>query len=244
MFRELYLKLDDEMDQSSSKRYTGYQIQPKKAAATLKSRGWNVSYENGLEKIIYHDNLIVNLSAQADWFSPSDIEAPSIDYVQFYTKKEYQPALIKNIDSIVFSEIMRDVDLAVSTAFVGGVDPVTSFSTMELRKTIVAYTCQLMKLDNVTVQDHFVHIQGVLNNYSIHLGSGMIHQDGGTAIWLVTVWSGKRGKVYLPFLDEDPKTAEIISKVVLLAEDQKIKDPAILKQITTKVNKKGFSNIG
>lgn len=244
VFRELYLKLDDEMDQSSSKRYTGYQIQPKKAAATLKSRGWNVSYENGLEKIIYHDNLIVNLSAQADWFSPSDIEAPSIDYVQFYTKKEYQPALIKNIDSIVFSEIMRDVDLAVSTAFVGGVDPVTSFSTMELRKTIVAYTCQLMKLDNVTVQDHFVHIQGVLNNYSIHLGSGMIHQDGGTAIWLVTVWSGKRGKVYLPFLDEDPKTAEIISKVVLLAEDQKIKDPAILKQITTKVNKKGFSNIG
>lgn len=234
VFRELYLKLEDEINQSSSKRYTGYQIQPKKAVATLKTRRWNVSYESGLEKIYYQDNLVVNLYAAADWFSPSDIEAPSIDYVQFYTKKDGQPLAIKDINDIVFSEVMRDIDLAVSTAFVGGVDPVTSFSTMELRKTIVEYTCKLMKLTNVTVNDHFVNIQGSLNNYSIHLGSGMIHQDGGAAIQLVTVWSGKRGKVYLPFLDEDPKTAEIISKVVLFAEDKKIKDPSILQQIETK----------
>lgn len=86
----------------------------------------------------------------------------------------------------------------------------------------------------MTVNDHFVNIQGVLNNYSVHLGSGMIHQDGGAAIQLVTVWSGKCDKVYLPFLDEDPKTVEMISKVVLFAEDQKIKDPSILQQIISK----------
>ncbi|MBQ8663922.1 MAG: hypothetical protein IJ471_08695 [Eubacterium sp.] len=47
------------------------------------------------------------------------------------------------------------------------------------------------------------------------------------------VWSGKRGKVYLPFLDEDPMSAQILTKVLMLAEDTKIKDPAILDQIVT-----------
>lgn len=37
-----------------------------------------------------------------------------------------------------------------------------------------------------------------------------------------------RGRIFLPFADDDPKTAEIMSKILLLAEDQKIKDPSIL----------------
>jgi len=32
-------------------------------------------------------------------------------------------------------------------------------------------------------------------------------------------------------MDEDPKTVEIVSKMVLLAEDNKLKDPTILKWI-------------
>lgn len=231
VFRELYLKLDEERDTSESRRYSGYQIQTKKAAAALKGRRWNVSYENGLERIYYKENLVVNLFAEADWFSPSDIEAPSIEYVMFYSRKEGKQVLIREIDDVTFSETMRDIDLAVSTAYVGGVDPITSFSTMELRRTIVEYTCQLMKLNNVTVREHFADIKGVLNDYSVHLGSGMVHQSGGAAIHMIAVHSGKRGKVYLPFLDEDPKTAEILSKIVMLAEDGKIKDPMILRQI-------------
>ncbi len=236
-FRELYLKLEDEQDMSESRRYSGYQIQTKKAAAALKSRKWNVSYESGLERVYYKDNLIVNLYAEADWFSPGDIEAPAIEYISFYSRKDGKKVLIRDIDPVTFSETMRDVDLAVSTAYVGGVDPVTSFSTMELRKTIVEYTCQLMKLTNVTVQEHFADIKGGLNHYSVHLGSGVVHQSGGGAIHIVAVHSGKRGKVYLPFLDEDPKTAEILSKVILLAEDGKIKDPEILRQIVRRKDK-------
>lgn len=234
VFRELYTKLDDELEKSETKRYTGYQIQPKKAIATLKNRRWNVSYENGLERVYHKDNLIVNLYAEADWFSPSDIEAPSIDYVSFYSRKENQPVKIQDIDDVVFSETMRDLDLAVSTSYVGGVDPITSFSTMELRQTIIKYTCELMKLKNVIIQDHFVRIQGQLNDYSVHLGSGVVHQMGGSAIHIIPVYSGKRGKVYLPFLDEDPTTAQILTKVIMLAEDHKIKDPSILQQISTK----------
>lgn len=231
VFRELYLKLDDELEECETKRYTGYQIQPQKAAATLKSRRWNVSYENGLERIYYKNNLIVNLYADADWFSPSDIEAPSIDYVAFSSRQDNHSIFIKDVDAVVFSETMRDIDLAVSTAYVGGVDPITSSSTIDLRKTIIEYTCRLMKLNNVIVKDHFANISGSYNDYSVHLGSGVIHQTGGASLNVIPVYSGQRGKVYLPFLDEDPLTALILSKVIMLAEDRKIKDPALLKQI-------------
>ena len=110
----------------------------------------------------------------------------------------------------------------------------TSLSTIELRRAIIEYTCELMKLKNVTVQEHFANIEGAHNNYHIHLGSGMIHQDGGNSIYMIPIYSGKRGKVYLPFLDEDPMSAQILTKVIMLAEDTKIKDPTILNQIVTK----------
>jgi hypothetical protein len=37
--------------------------------------------------------------------------------------------------------------------------------------------------------------------------------------------------VFLPFMDDDPRTAEIVSKTVLLARDDTITDPAILAQL-------------
>ena len=234
VFRELYLKLEDELQYSYTKRYSGYQIQISKATGALKSRKWNLSYENGLEKICYKDDLVVNLYADADWFSPSDIEAPSIDYVGFSSRRTNKNVLIQDIDEITFSECMRDVDMAVSVAYVGGVDPITSFSTIELRKTIAEYTCQLMKLNQVSFSGHFANIKGSINDYSVHLGSGNVHQNGGASIHILPVYSGKRGNVYLPFLDEDPVTAQIISKIILLAEDYKFKDPSILSQISTK----------
>ena len=107
-------------------------------------------------------------------------------------------------------------------------------STIDLRKTIIEYTCQLMKLNNVDVQEHFANVKGKYNDYSVHLGSGMIHQLAGGSIHMVPIWSGQCGKVYLPFLDEDPLTAQIITKIVMLAEDYKIKDPSILAQINRK----------
>jgi len=39
--------------------------------------------------------------------------------------------------------------------------------------------------------------------------------------------------MFLPFVDEDPKSAEIISKMKLLSEDHKIQDPTILAQINS-----------
>ena len=88
-----------------------------------------------------------------------------------------------------------------------------------------------MKFKNVSVSDNFIHIKGTLADYTVHLGSGLVRQVGGTEIPIIPVHGQHRGKLYLPFMDEDPKTVEIVSKVVLLSEDNKLKDPTILKWI-------------
>ena len=48
---------------------------------------------------------------------------------------------------------------------------------------------------------------------------------------IVAVHSQHRGKLFLPFLDDDPQTAEILTKVLFLVQDQRIQDPNILAQI-------------
>ncbi|MDP8967132.1 MAG: hypothetical protein M3N04_00875 [Actinomycetota bacterium] len=40
-----------------------------------------------------------------------------------------------------------------------------------------------------------------------------------------------RGRVFLPFADDDPKTAEVVAKILLLARDSEIRDPTILEQL-------------
>ena len=126
---------------------------------------------------------------------------------------------------------MRDVDLAVSVAHAGGVDPETSHSTIEMRRAIVEFNLPLFKIENVVLKDSHALIHGVRGNYSVHLGSGVVHQEGGAMISILPVHSQQRGKLFLPFADEDPKTAEILTKIIFFAEDDKIKDPSILNQI-------------
>lgn len=126
---------------------------------------------------------------------------------------------------------MRDVDLVVSVAHVGGVDPETSASTVGMRGALVAETARLLGLANVRVTEPRVFIDGRLGSYSIHLGSGTVHRQPGGAICIVPVSSQHRGRVFLPFADDDPKTAEVVAKVLLLARDHDITDPSILEQI-------------
>ena len=234
IFRELYIKTKDEIGKDTSLRYAGHQIQPAKTVALLKSRRWVVDSEEGLQKVYYKQNIIAKIFALADWFSPADIEAPTLEYVEFFDRKTFKKMMIDDVPDIIFTEVMRDVDLVVSVAHIGGVDVEASHSTIEMRKAIVEFNLKLFKIDNVTFTDNFALIDGSLGEYSVHLGSGVIHQKAGAAINVLPVHSQHRGRLFLPFIDEDPKTAQIMSEIILFAQDSKIKDPFILNQIQKK----------
>ncbi len=232
VFREYYPVTEDEREAKTvSRRYAGYQVQPAKAVALLKGRGWTVDYEEGLQKVCYKENVIVRMYALADWFSPADIEPPTLEEIMFFDRNTGEPRAFDTISPILFSEAMRDMDLAVSTAHAGGIDPEASLSTMEMRSAIAGELCRLMKLKNVRFTGSHAIIDGKLARYDVHMGSGVVHAEAKGMIAILPVHSQQRGRIFLPFADDDPKTAEIMSKIVLLADDRKIKDPNILRQL-------------
>lgn len=231
VFRELYVKLEDELDQYYSMLFSGNQIQPQKTVATLRGRRWVADYEDGLQKIYYKEGIVAYIYAMADWFSPSEVEAPTLERVVFSDRNTGKSLKIKDIPDIIYSEVMRDVDLAVSVAHAGGVDPETSSSTIEMRQAIVTCNLELFQIKNVRVEGNHAIIDGKLGQYSVHLGSGVVHQIGNAMLFVIPVHAQQRGRIFLPFMDDDPKTAEIMSKILLFAEDTKIKDPKILQQI-------------
>jgi len=218
VFRELYVPTKDELETSNrSERYQGHQVQPQKTVALLRGRGWTVNYEEGLQKVYHKEGFRATIYAAADWYTPSDVEAPTLEYVVFYNLKDGKEVPMKEINPVIFSEVMRDVDLVVSVAHVGGVDPEASHSTMQMRGALARESARLFKLTNVEVKERYILVKNEHGDYSLHLGSGMISR-GGLQINVVAVQSQHRGRVFLPFVDDDPKTAEIISKMKLLSE--------------------------
>jgi hypothetical protein len=131
----------------------------------------------------------------------------------------------------LFSEVMRDLDLVVSVAHAGGVDPETSSSTVEMRAALVTETADLLGLENLRVETPWIFVAGQLGDWSVHLGSANVHRRPGGAVCIVPVHAQHRGRIFLPFADDDPKTAEVVAKALLLANDHEIRDPTILEQL-------------
>ena len=232
VFREYYPITEDERSAVNvSRRYAGNQVQPRKTVALLKSRGWTADYEEGLQRVWHNENLIVLMHALADWFTPADIEAPTLETITFYSRDKFAPIAFTDIPPVIFSETMRDIDLVVSVAHTGGVDPEASHSTIEMRIAIAQELLAMLSVSNVTFQSAHAQVKGSLGEYSIHMGSGVTHKFGTGMISVLPVHSQARGRIFLPFADDDPKTAEILSKILLFANDKSIKDPSILSQI-------------
>jgi hypothetical protein len=233
VFRELYVVTDQErVDGPASHRYDGHQLQPRQALALFTRRGWLTSRESGDASRVFHAHGIAARVEFVDGFlTPLEADLPTIGGVYFTRRGEHVAQPIADVPPVVFSETMRDLDLVVSVAHAGGVDPEATASTTEMRATLVRETARLMRLDNLSYVGSHVLIEGALGEYSVHLGSGTVHRRPGGAVCIVPVGSQHRGRLFLPFADDDPKTAEVVAKVLLLARDREIKDPTILAQL-------------
>ncbi len=234
VFRELYVRTDQELtDSPVSHRYDGHQVQPRQAAALLGARGWVSGYDTGDAARVFHrDSLVARVTFADGMFTPAEAEPPMIDGVHFTRRGEYLAQPLESVPPVVFSEAMRDLDLVVSVAHAGGVDPEATASTTEMRAALIRETARLMKLDNIELVGAHAVISGKLGEYSLHLGSGTVHRRPGGALCIIPVGAQHRGRLFLPFADDDPKTAEIVAKALLLARDHEIKDPTILEQLS------------
>jgi hypothetical protein len=230
VFRELYVVTEQEKsDGILSRRYAGQQVNPTQAMALWGQRGWNV--REGVWKTYYDVGITAFVGFNNGAATPLEVEGLTIESVQFQKRDATEWMKLIDVPPRVFSEVMRDLDLVVSVAHRGGVDPEASASTVEMRGKLLRETCQLLKLDNVRFKGNYALVDGELGKYSIHLGSAVVHKLPGGALCIVPVHAQHRGRLFLPFADDDPKTAEVITKALLLARDRDIQDPVILDQL-------------
>ncbi|MCK4658544.1 MAG: DUF4132 domain-containing protein [Phycisphaerae bacterium] len=233
IFREVYPKTTSELDDCDfTRRYAGHQVNPRQALALLKRRQWIAAPEEGVRKTFHDEGLIAEVWFQEPFYTPAEIEDLTLEGVTFIRRgDQFKRLSIADIPDRLFSEAMRDLDLVVSVAHSGGVDPEASASTVEMRATLVTETCRLLGLANVRVDGHHAVIDGTRGGYSVHLGSATTKVLPGRVLLIVAVHSQHRGRLFLPFADDDPRTAEVLAKTLLLARDDEIKDPSILEQI-------------
>ena len=100
-----------------------------------------------------------------------------------------------------------------------------------MRASLLRETTQLLKMTNVRIEKNHALIEGQLGQYTVHLGSGTVHRMPGGSVCIVPVHALHRGRLFLPFADDDPRTAEVTSKILMLARDNEIQDPTILQQL-------------
>ena len=168
-------------------------------------------------------------------------------------RDENHPLELETIPPLVFSEVMRDVDLFVGVASLGN-DPNwadggpegryrdywQSYSFGELgatagtRKDVLEQLVPRLKIaDRCTFSDKFLIVRGDIRTYRIHLGSGnILMEPNDEYLCIVSKQSVARGSdaIFLPF-EGDAMLSIILSKAMLLADDKKIKDSTIVSQI-------------
>lgn len=169
-------------------------------------------------------------------------------------REENIPLSLDQIPPLVFSEVMRDVDLFVGVASVGN-DPNwndggpegryrdywASYSFGELSATAGTRKAVLERLiprlriaDQCSFSERFLIVKGEIRTYKIHLGSGNILMEPNDQYLCIVPkqTTAKAGEpMFLPF-EGDNTMSIILSKALLLADDKKIKDSTIVSQIT------------
>jgi hypothetical protein len=164
------------------------------------------------------------------------------------------PLPLTEVPALVFSEIMRDVDMFVGVCSVGN-DPAWqdggpqgryqnywsdySFgdlsATAQTRRDVLERLLPRLRIAaRCSLADKFLVVRGNLRTYKIHLGSGnILMEPNDQYLCIVQDRSTGRGEDtvrFLPF-EGDQRLALILSKAFLLADDTRITDPTITRQI-------------
>ena len=183
-------------------------------------------------------------------FYPLDAPLNSTHYGYSFYEGPAEPLPLEQIPPLLFSEVMRDVDLFIGVTSIGN-DPTwqdegpqglysqywREYSFGELgtqaqaRKDLLSRLLPRLALAKTcTIEGRFLKVRGALRTYKIHLGSGNILMEPNDQYLCIVQDQGKGDGIFLPF-EGDTRFALILSKAFLLSEDARITDPTITRQI-------------
>lgn len=263
-FREIYLLTDAEIKTKNySNRFAAHIIKQHQFSSLGAIRGWSYQLMGCMDGMSTDGRAKKNLekwNIRAEfWLNDVGIDEyndsgmniyVSTDQVRFISNESIME--LKDVPKLVFSEIMRDVDLFVGVASIGN-DPQWSdmgeegfrnywhsysfgdlSETAKTRKVALERLLPRLKISNkCLLEGKFLKVKGNIRTYKIHLGSGNILMEPNDQ-YLCIVPDKKAKNVneglFIPF-EEDNMFSIILSKAFLLANDTEIKDSSIISQI-------------
>ena len=257
--REIYVLTDAEIATDVySNRFAGHVLKQHQLAALLRDRGWRYTLQGQWDSANtpYRQlrELCAELFVEAAWETERTSGAGvflhvTTDQVRFLDDR-HEPVSLRDVPALVFSEVMRDVDLFVGVASVGN-DPSwrdegpqaghgywqayafgeLGASAQTRRDVLAALVPKLKVKDRLSLEGRFLIMRGDLRTYKIHLGSGnILMEPNDQYLCIVPDRSTRSAELVLPF-EGDGGLSVILSKALLLAADTKIKDETILRQI-------------
>jgi hypothetical protein len=254
-FREVYLLTEaEEATATFSNRFASHILNKDQFATLCKVRGWTSSdmeYKGPNIKLPVWDLQAafategIYLGVRSTMHGSAHV---TTDAVTFLRKKNAIP--LTEVPLLVFSEVMRDIDMFVGVTSIGN-DPtwhdrseeeggrywrsyafgdlsVTAKTREEALKDLIP---RLTFADKCRFEGKFLVVTGSFTTYKIHMGSGNILMAPNDR-YLCIVPGGKdpASKVFLPF-EGDYMLSIIVTKAILLVNDKKITDETILRQI-------------
>ncbi|WP_216897020.1 DUF4132 domain-containing protein [Nocardia alni] len=163
------------------------------------------------------------------------------------------PLPLADVPAPVLSEVLRDVDLFVGVTSIGN-DPTwydggpagrfaeywNTYSFGELNQTAQTRRDLLTRLlprlaigPKCTVEGKFLRVHGARHVYRIHLGSGnVLIEPDNRYLCIVPAGRATEPDSFLAF-EGDRMLSVILSKALLLADDTRITDPTILRQLVS-----------
>jgi hypothetical protein len=266
--REIYVLTEAERNtETYSNRFAAHVLRQHQFNALCSERGWQYRLQGAWDSANTPTIDLPRWEMRAEFWVESVehdettgagiFNYVSSDQVRFYDLHEPGPQRLENVPPLVFTEIMRDVDLFVGVASVGN-DPnwndggpngqyqaywhSVSFGDLsasaKTRREVLSRLIPRLKIaDRATLDEKHLIIRGELRSYKIHLGSGNILMTPNDAYLCIVPGQGAAakgaGKVYLPF-EGDQLLSIILSKAILLADDTKITDRTITSQIRSR----------
>lgn len=259
-FREIYLLTPaEERTATYSNRFAAHVLRDRQAAALMRAREWRApglgEWDLGDEGDAVRSFGTLRACLRVNVVDGSDYEAEfcATDRVRFETVNPDgidETVPLVEVDPLIFSETMRDVDLFVGVASIGADaqwldnerhryrDYWAEYSfgeltaSADLRREALERIIPRTKIrDRATLTGRFLVVNGRLRTYKIHLGSGNILMSPNDAyLCIVAQPRPETQRVYLPF-EEDGRLSVILSKAFLLADDDTITDPEIVAQL-------------
>jgi hypothetical protein len=260
--REIYILTEAELQTATySNRFAAHIIKQHQFAALTQQRGWQYRLMGNFDFQSTPTLLLPRWGLAAEFWveSTGDRDDSSETGISLYLSTDQvrfrgpdgAPRPLSEVPALVFSEVMRDLDLFVGVCSIGA-DPAWqdtglangdeywrhySFGdlsgTAQTRRDVLGRLLPKLKIaSRCELHDRFLHVRGDLRTYKIHLGSGNILMEPNDQ-YLCIVPDRRptnREKVFLPF-EGDSTLSVIVSKAFMLADDARIKEPGILSQI-------------